>query len=218
MQLPSRTPRVVSLAGWLLLLLGHVCPQAARKDNSEICLQPPLKGPCRAIHERWFYDRYTQTCEKFTYGGCEGNANNFLSEEDCEKTCWMIRKVPKICRLESDEGMCRALIPKYFFNLSSMACEKFYYGGCLGNDNRFDSKDSCMDFCLPQTNGPSFCYSPKDEGTCSGSVTRFYYNRKTKTCEKFIYTGCGGNENNFARMKDCIKICKKAGKKSKRRT
>ncbi|XP_048367154.1 tissue factor pathway inhibitor 2 isoform X1 [Sphaerodactylus townsendi] len=213
MQLLSK---VALLAGWLVLLLGHVCPQADRKDDREICLQPPLKGSCRALHDRWYYDRYTQTCKMFIYGGCEGNANNFLSEEDCEKTCRMIRKVPKRCRLESDEGLCRALLRRYFFNLSSMTCEKFYYGGCHGNDNRFYTKESCMDYCLPQKNGPSFCYSPKDEGRCSASVTRFYYNRETKTCEEFIYTGCGGNENNFARMKDCIKVCKKADKKLKR--
>ncbi|XP_077160116.1 tissue factor pathway inhibitor 2-like isoform X2 [Paroedura picta] len=133
----------------LLLLVGRVSP-TSEEDNREICLQPPDKGSCRALHERWFYDRYTQTCKTFTYGGCEGNTNNFLSEEDCEKTCWMIRRVPEKCRPEFDEGFCRALIPKYFFNLISMTCEKFYYGGCFGNDNQFDSRDSCMDYCWPQ--------------------------------------------------------------------
>lgn len=57
--------------------------------------------------------------------------------------------------------------------------------------------------------GPSLCYSPKDEGLCSASVPRFYYNAKTKTCEKFAYTGCGGNNNNFLTQKSCLKVCKK---------
>lgn len=59
--------------------------------NQEVCLLPPKEGPCRALIPRWYYDRYTQTCQEFTYGGCQGNANNFRSLESCEKSCWMIR-------------------------------------------------------------------------------------------------------------------------------
>ncbi|XP_020640872.3 tissue factor pathway inhibitor 2 [Pogona vitticeps] len=216
MEVLSGSPRVfLPAASWLLLLplWGMASPQKTSEESRRICLQPPLKGPCRGMISRWHYDRYSQTCKEFTYGGCQGNDNNFLSWGDCSKTCSSIKKVPKICRLEADEGLCRALMQKYFFNLTSMTCEKFYYGGCYGNENRFDDEESCMDICLPVKTGPSFCYSPKDEGLCSASVPRFYYNAKTKTCEKFTYTGCGGNNNNFLTPKACLKVCKKAGKK-----
>ncbi|XP_030056420.1 tissue factor pathway inhibitor 2 [Microcaecilia unicolor] len=185
-------------------------------DNREICLLPSDDGPCNALSFRYYYDRYSQSCEEFAYGGCEGNANNFLTLEDCETTCWMIKKVPKICRQEADTGPCRASIKRYFYNLISKRCEEFIYGGCYGNDNNFDDEASCMDFCDPKKVSPMFCYTPKDEGSCSASVTRYFYNAENKACEEFSYTGCGGNSNNFVTLKDCNNVCKKV-RKSRRR-
>ncbi|XP_053122553.1 tissue factor pathway inhibitor 2 [Hemicordylus capensis] len=204
---------LVAAASLLLLLLGQVCPQEVLKDGRETCLLPPLKGSCRALISSWYYDKYTQTCKEFTYGGCEGNGNNFESQAACWKACRLIPKVPKVCRLEPDVGPCRALFPRYFFNISSMTCETFEYGGCHGNENQFEDRKSCMDYCLPVKTAPLLCYRAKDEGLCSASVPRFFYNIKTKRCEELNYTGCGGNENNFVTQKDCWKVCRKAGRK-----
>uniref|UniRef100_A0A663LSG3 BPTI/Kunitz inhibitor domain-containing protein n=1 Tax=Athene cunicularia TaxID=194338 RepID=A0A663LSG3_ATHCN len=63
-------------------------------------------------------------------------------------------------------------------------------------------------FFFPQA-GPLLCYSPKDEGLCSSSVPRYYYDTKTKSCKEFKYTGCGGNANNFVTEKDCYNVCRK---------
>eukprot|EP00079_Xenopus_tropicalis_P028944 XP_012823997.1 PREDICTED: kunitz-type protease inhibitor 2 isoform X2 [Xenopus tropicalis] len=54
---------------------------------SEYCAAPSLTGPCRASFRRWYYDVTTATCVAFTYGGCRGNKNNYLSVEDCVKNC-----------------------------------------------------------------------------------------------------------------------------------
>lgn len=36
---------------------------------------------------RYAYNKDTGRCETFTYGGCRGNRNNFLTENDCMNSC-----------------------------------------------------------------------------------------------------------------------------------
>ncbi|XP_004394142.1 PREDICTED: LOW QUALITY PROTEIN: tissue factor pathway inhibitor 2 [Odobenus rosmarus divergens] len=189
-------------------------PAPPKGNKAEICLLSPDVGPCRARIPSNYYDRYTQSCRMFFYGGCQGNANNFETLEDCNEACWRIEKVPKICRLEVSEGQCGARTGQYFFNLSSMTCEKFVSGGCHSSKNRFPDKDTCMGFCAPKKI-PSYCHSPKDGGLCSANVTRYYFNPRHKACETFTYTGCGGNDNNFVNMEDCTHACMKAVRKQK---
>jgi hypothetical protein len=35
----------------------------------------------------YFYNGATGQCEKFTYGGCKGNENNFDTKAECENRC-----------------------------------------------------------------------------------------------------------------------------------
>uniref|UniRef100_A0A8C0V7N1 Tissue factor pathway inhibitor 2 n=1 Tax=Cyanistes caeruleus TaxID=156563 RepID=A0A8C0V7N1_CYACU len=42
---------------------------------------------------------------------------------------------------------CRSYLRRYAFNLSSMKCEEFIYGGCYGNGNNFRDLQSCVDHC-----------------------------------------------------------------------
>lgn len=42
-----------------------------------VCEQPKIVGPCEAEFPRYYFNRQTEKCEKFTYGGCQGNENNF---------------------------------------------------------------------------------------------------------------------------------------------
>uniref|UniRef100_A0A8C6YK89 Tissue factor pathway inhibitor 2 n=1 Tax=Nothoprocta perdicaria TaxID=30464 RepID=A0A8C6YK89_NOTPE len=60
----------------------------------------------------------------------------------------LVAEVPKICRMEADGGPCRSYFKRYAFNLSSMRCEEFVYGGCYGNDNNFkDLQSYCYNVC-----------------------------------------------------------------------
>ena len=52
-----------------------------------------------------------------------------------------------ICGLEPETGICAASIPSYFYNVTSKRCERFIYGGCGGNDNRFSILDQCQATC-----------------------------------------------------------------------
>ncbi|KAG2457852.1 SPIT1 inhibitor, partial [Polypterus senegalus] len=52
-----------------------------------LCTDPPLTGPCRAHFKRWWYDPYNRDCHPFTFGGCDGNENNFLDADTCRRAC-----------------------------------------------------------------------------------------------------------------------------------
>ncbi|XP_043738700.1 trophoblast Kunitz domain protein 1-like [Cervus elaphus] len=51
------------------------------------CLEPKLTGHGKASRPRYFYNAETGHCEPFTYGDLGGNKNNFVTEEECMKTC-----------------------------------------------------------------------------------------------------------------------------------
>ena len=56
-----------------------------------------------------------------------------------------------------EAGSCYDYVLRYSYMSSSGDCEPFYYGGCEGNDNRFESADECEAECsgaAPTTTRP----------------------------------------------------------------
>ncbi|XP_032437749.1 tissue factor pathway inhibitor 2 isoform X2 [Xiphophorus hellerii] len=131
-------------------LFASFSSSLALSRSKGACLLQVENGPCRGEIERYYYNTVTQKCEIFYYGGCQGNANNFNSYQECQKACFRIPKIPQICRFPKEAGHCRGLFPRYFFNMTTMQCESFYYGGCGGNTNRFNDLPSCLEYCSPK--------------------------------------------------------------------
>uniref|UniRef100_A0A670ZKV3 BPTI/Kunitz inhibitor domain-containing protein n=1 Tax=Pseudonaja textilis TaxID=8673 RepID=A0A670ZKV3_PSETE len=52
-----------------------------------------------------------------------------------------------VCQLPSVCGICKAMFPRFFYNVSTHKCEPFIYGGCGGNKNNFESEDECRRAC-----------------------------------------------------------------------
>jgi len=48
-------------------------------------------GPCKAYIERYHFDKNTETCEQFIWGGCGGSVP-FDSLEMCKNTCEVVTK------------------------------------------------------------------------------------------------------------------------------
>ncbi|XP_040208267.1 papilin-like [Rana temporaria] len=167
-------------------------------STAQVCDQPPKRGPCRMHIDRYYYNQKTKTCKKFIYGGCQGNGNNFLTKEACERSC------QPVCDQPSDTGPCKMYKERYYYDQKTKTCKEFIYGGCQGNGNNFLTKEDCERSCQ------SVCDQPSETGLCKMHIDRYYYDKKTGTCKPFVYGGCGGNENNFATQKDCEALCKPA--------
>ena len=60
----------------------------------------------------------------------------------------VVRDVVDKCSQPAKEaGSCGDWVLRYSYVSSSGDCESFYYGGCEGNDNRFESADECEAEC-----------------------------------------------------------------------
>ncbi|KAH8350582.1 hypothetical protein KR067_009689, partial [Drosophila pandora] len=44
--------------------------------------------------------------------------------------------------------ICLAYIPRWTYDSSNNKCISFVYGGCGGNENRFESRKECEEKCL----------------------------------------------------------------------
>ncbi|CAF0795246.1 unnamed protein product [Brachionus calyciflorus] len=53
--------------------------------QSDVCELPKVVGFCRAAIRMFYFNG--KKCEKFYYGGCNGNANRFLNLVDCQNAC-----------------------------------------------------------------------------------------------------------------------------------
>ncbi|XP_014669308.1 PREDICTED: papilin-like isoform X4 [Priapulus caudatus] len=166
------------------------------------CDVPKDEGPCSAYEIKWYFDIEKGVCDRFWYGGCEGNDNKFTTMEECETSCTAPEE-PDTCFLPAMVGPCSESVPRFYYDQDVGECRQFTYGGCGGNTNRFADKAVCESQCLTQ----DVCSQPKVVGPCSGRFERYHYDVTTDRCKMFKYSGCKGNQNNFVDEYDCISQC-----------
>ncbi|BHF79389.1 zinc-containing alcohol dehydrogenase [Sparganum proliferum] len=181
------------------------CEIASRQCSSnDICEMPIERGPCKDDLIRYGYDRGTGKCKKFSYGGCGGNENIFLTQTGCERSTLRCSSnaTVDICNIPIKKGRCRASLERYGYNSETGKCKKFIFGGCDGNENNFHSKKGC-EIASRQCSSNDICEMPIERGPCNDDLIRYGYDRETGKCKKFSYGGCGGNENIFLTQSGC---------------
>ncbi|KAM8903653.1 kunitz-type protease inhibitor 2 [Spinachia spinachia] len=130
------------------------------------------------------------------------------------------------CGAEPEVGPCRAAFQHWYYNSETGTCQSFIYGGCKGNKNNYNSKESCMETCtvrvLPSSKKVAAdddisseykdgCMVTSDPGLCRAAFPMFYYDVKASTCLSFIYGGCGGNQNRYNTVEECMSRCSGKG-------
>lgn len=54
----------------------------------------------------------------------------------------------EICNLPKVSGPCEGYYPQWYYDKEQTQCLQFIYGGCLGNNNRFETREECMGLCV----------------------------------------------------------------------
>ncbi|XP_075048304.1 papilin isoform X2 [Mixophyes fleayi] len=67
--------------------VGEGCPTQPSYGYPAMCSLPSALGPCTDWITRWYFVSDVGKCNRFWYGGCHGNKNNFETEEECTSSC-----------------------------------------------------------------------------------------------------------------------------------
>ncbi|KAG8449469.1 hypothetical protein GDO86_016209 [Hymenochirus boettgeri] len=66
---------------------GEECRNKPSFPYPTICLLPSAMGPCTNWVTRWYFVSEVGKCNRFWFGNCHGNRNNFDTEEECINSC-----------------------------------------------------------------------------------------------------------------------------------
>ncbi|KAJ7988108.1 hypothetical protein DPEC_G00320210 [Dallia pectoralis] len=180
------------------------------------CMIPKKVGLCRGAFPRWHYNAASGNCENFTFGGCKGNRNNYLTLDECTKACNGVQE-KTTRRLHPDGEQCGSTC-----HPGQFTCKN---GCCLENALECDTVSQCSDHSdevacdsfnqtfsrllkIDVDGRKAFCTEPPRTGLCRASHARWYYDPVKGDCHRFTYGGCGGNDNNFEMKDKCLTTCR----------
>ncbi|KRZ49660.1 Uncharacterized protein T02_5059 [Trichinella nativa] len=159
-------------------------------DAGTLCSGTPVS--------RWHYNSGSKKCETFRYNGCDGNSNNFATRIDCQDYCH-VGGCPEGGEPFKEPGTGQFRV-----------CDGYSFSCPVGytcTRTSIESSSLRNNYCS------TICSLGRDPGAHCGTntLTRYYFNAMTKTCEAFTYLGCEGNRNNFPSMEKCLSYYCPAG-------
>ncbi|XP_067339515.1 protein AMBP-like [Channa argus] len=107
------------------------------------------------------------------------------------------------CKAAVDSGPCFGLFPRYYYNSSSMSCELFNYGGCLGNQNNFATERECLQRCRTE----AVCRLPMVAQSCIGQPPIWAFDSSVGLCVPYKQGFCQANANKFYSKAECEEYC-----------
>nr|XP_055156511.1 collagen alpha-3(VI) chain isoform X2 [Nyctereutes procyonoides] len=121
------------------LLAGHTYHVAV------VCY---LRAQARAVYQGSFSTKKAQPLPSQARLASSSTVNLMVSTEP------LAGGETDICKLPKEEGTCRKFMLKWYYDVETKSCMRFWYGGCSGNENRFDSQKECETVCTPALVNP----------------------------------------------------------------
>ncbi|CAK7321250.1 Collagen alpha-3(VI) chain [Vulpes lagopus] len=121
------------------LLAGHTYHVAV------VCY---LRAQARAVYQGSFSTKKAQAPPSQARLASSSTVNLMVSTEP------LAGGETDICKLPKEEGTCRKFMLKWYYDVETKSCMRFWYGGCSGNENRFDSQKECETVCTPALVNP----------------------------------------------------------------
>uniref|UniRef100_A0A0C9R5S4 BPTI/Kunitz inhibitor domain-containing protein n=1 Tax=Amblyomma americanum TaxID=6943 RepID=A0A0C9R5S4_AMBAM len=114
---------------------------------------------------------------------------------------------PPRCLKPPAVGRCKAKVPRWYYDPSSNKCKLFIYGGCEGNNNRFQYEVGCLKTCLPGVPTKPVCSLHPPKRTCKAGVHTWSFDWQAGGCRFFLHGDCNKNDNRFKTCLDCMNRC-----------
>ncbi|XP_055496821.1 kunitz-type protease inhibitor 1-like [Leucoraja erinacea] len=186
------------------------------EQSEEYCIASRKVGPCRGSFPRWYYDAEEMKCKDFIYGGCKGNKNNYVDQKECQQACVGV-KVGTTPSGRSGLPQCQGECTEQQFKCAdncciddSLECDGTQHCGDNSDESACghlsDRFNRLLDINIPKEKAR--CTYPPMTGPCRADFSRFYYNPLSKSCERFTFGGCDGNENRFMEESKCMAACR----------
>jgi papilin len=187
------------------------------------CETVPSAGPCDAVFRKFFFNKRTGSCEEYQWGGCdEAKVNSFDTKELCEAKCspstWpprpancpAFRCAQPQCRIAPCVSGNRECPARPLIEREGGTC----CPGCSCDPLWIDSKNETVkcekDLTTPPPPPPPFekCVTVPSAGPCRAAITRFFFDVKSKTCQKYSWGGCEEQTgNSFETEAQCQTQC-----------